>query len=83
MELGNGFQELVDSSEQRLRFEEDCRRRRDAGLVEMTPDERLLAALEQGLPFCSGVAMGVDRLLMLRTGKIDLDEVLAFPFDRA
>jgi lysyl-tRNA synthetase class 2 len=83
VELGNGFQELADSSEQRRRLEEDCRRRREAGLVEMTPDERLLAALEQGLPFCSGVAMGVDRLLMLQTGKIDLDEVLAFPFDRA
>lgn len=82
-ELANGFQELADSAEQRRRFEENCRLRHEAGRVEMSLDERLLAALAHGLPFCSGVALGVDRLLMLKTGKNNLDEVLAFPFDRA
>ena len=83
MELANGFQELTDSAEQRRRFEENCRLRREAGLVEMSLDERLVAALTHGLPFCSGVALGVDRLLLLKIGKNDLNEVLAFPFDRA
>lgn len=83
MELANGFQELADSDEQRRRFEENCRVRRELGLVEMAPDERLLAALAHGLPFCSGVALGVDRLLLLKTGRRDLAEVLAFTFERA
>ena len=83
MELANGFQELTDSDQQRRRFEEDRRRRRDLGFADMVPDERLLAALAQGLPLCSGVALGVDRLLLLKTGSWDLAEVLAFPFAHA
>jgi lysyl-tRNA synthetase class 2 len=83
IELANGFQELEDSAEQRRRFEENRRFRAANGLIEMSLDERLLAALAQGLPFCSGVALGVDRLLMLMLHANDLAEVLAFPFDRA
>ena len=50
---------------------------------DMGLDERLLAALAEGLPLCSGVALGLDRLLMLKMGAGDVREVLAFPFDRA
>lgn len=79
MELANGFHELCDAAEQRRRFERDLRRRAALGLDAVTLDERLLAALEYGLPPCSGVALGVDRLLMLAAGVHTIDEVLSFP----
>jgi lysyl-tRNA synthetase class 2 len=83
MEIANGFHELADAAEQRRRFEQDNRRRRAAGLPAMPVDEHLLAALAHGLPDCAGVAVGVDRLLMALTGATHIDQVLAFPFDRA
>ncbi|MEK7323016.1 MAG: elongation factor P--(R)-beta-lysine ligase [Pseudomonadota bacterium] len=82
VELANGFHELADGGEQRRRFEQDNARRRGAGLPAMPFDEHLLAALMHGLPDCGGVALGVDRLLMLRIGAQDIGEVLAFPWDR-
>jgi lysyl-tRNA synthetase class 2 len=82
-ELANGYQELTDSSEQASRFEMDRRMRKQRG-EEVTPlDHRLLAALKAGLPECSGVALGVDRLLMAILGVSHIDMVLPFPFDRA
>jgi lysyl-tRNA synthetase class 2 len=83
VELANGFQELTDAAEQRQRFEEERRVRQAEGLPDVPADERLLAALEQGLPECAGVALGVDRLVALAAGAASIDEVLAFPFDRA
>jgi lysyl-tRNA synthetase class 2 len=83
VELANGFHELADAAEQRRRFEADNRRRRGAGLPEMPIDERLLAALEAGLPDCCGVALGVDRLVMLAIGVQRIDEVVAFALERA
>lgn len=83
IELANGFHELGDAAEQRRRFEHDNIRRRALGLPERPIDERLLAALEHGLPEVSGVALGVDRLVMLAAGATSLDDVLAFPIDRA
>jgi lysyl-tRNA synthetase class 2 len=83
MELANGFRELADAAEQRARFTADNARRRVERLPEMPLDERLLAALDAGLPDCSGVALGLDRLLMLAVGAQDLAEVLAFPLERA
>jgi lysyl-tRNA synthetase class 2 len=83
IELANGFHELADAAEQRRRFEGDNERRRSAGLPGMPIDERLLAALESGLPDCCGVALGVDRLVMLATGAQRIDEVIAFPLERA
>lgn len=78
LELANGYHELADADEQRRRFLADNRRRREAGLPERPLDERLLAALASGLPDCSGVALGVDRLLMCRVGESDIRRVLAF-----
>ena len=83
VELANGFRELADPAEQRRRFEADLAARREAGLPEPPLDERFLAALEAGLPDCAGVALGFDRLVMLAAGADSLDQVLAFPADRA
>jgi lysyl-tRNA synthetase class 2 len=83
MELANGFHELADAREQRARFDDDNRRRRQAGLAPVPPDENLLAALDAGLPDCAGVALGFDRLLMIAAGVASIDEVIAFPFARA
>jgi lysyl-tRNA synthetase class 2 len=83
MELANGYFELTDADEQRRRFEQDNIRRREYGLSERPLDERLLAAMSHGLPSCSGVALGVDRLLMLVTGVTDIREVLAFDWERS
>lgn len=77
MELANGYHELTDAPEQRRRFELDNARRREHGLSERPLDERLLAALEHGLPDCSGVALGLDRLLMVKTGARNIGRVLA------
>ncbi len=83
MELANGFHELTDGSEQRRRFEADLERRREMGIKQVPMDERFLAALKLGIPACSGVALGVDRLLMRLTGATHIRDVLAFPLDRA
>lgn len=82
MELANGYRELTDAAEQRRRLVADNVARRAAGLPEVPVDERLLAALASGLPDCSGIALGVDRLLMLRTGAASIDAVLAFAAPR-
>jgi lysyl-tRNA synthetase class 2 len=83
VELANGFHELASAAEQRARFNEDIAERHRAGLPTFPPDELLLAALEAGLPECSGVALGFDRTLMLATGAKTIDEVLPFPTERA
>jgi lysyl-tRNA synthetase class 2 len=83
VELANGFNELASAAEQRARFNQDNAERRRAGLPAFPPDELLLAALEAGLPACSGVALGFDRTVMLATGAKTIDEVLPFPTDRA
>ena len=79
-ELANGYHELTDAAEQRARFERDNARRRERGLIEVPIDARLLAALEQGMPDCAGVALGVERLLMAMLGTDDIRDVLAFAF---
>ena len=75
LELANGFGELTDAAEQRARFEADNTRRAALGLPPCPVDEALLGALEQGLPECSGVALGLDRLLMAMTGAARIDAV--------
>ena len=83
IELANGFHELTSPQEQRARFIADNAARHRAGLPVYPLDERLLAALGNGLPDCAGVALGLDRLLMLATGASHIEEVLAFPTRRA
>ena len=83
VELANGYHELTDPHEQRQRFERDLTQRRQRGLPQPPLDERFLAALEAGLPDSAGVALGVDRLLMLAAGTDTLRDVLAFPIDQA
>lgn len=83
VELANGFCELIDAEEQRARFLADLAIRESRGQHCPPLDERLLAALEAGLPECAGVALGLDRLLMLAIGAHHIDEVLAFPLERA
>lgn len=81
-ELANGYHELLDAEEQRQRFEHENLQRIDAGLQPSIIDENLLQALEHGLPACSGVAVGLDRLLMLIAGVDKLEQILAFSFPR-
>ncbi len=83
MELANGFQELTDPAEQRRRFDADLRKRSARGLDRFPWDEAFLAALEAGMPETAGVALGLDRLLMVATGSTRIDQVLAFPVERA
>jgi lysyl-tRNA synthetase class 2 len=83
VELANGFQELDDPIEQRRRFESENARRRERGVRAMPFDEQLIAALEHGMPACSGVAAGIDRILMIRNSQPDIASVMAFPFARA
>ncbi|KFZ30501.1 hypothetical protein IDSA_08135 [Pseudidiomarina salinarum] len=83
MELANGYQELTDATQQLQRFQLDQQRREQAGLPAMAIDSRLMAALEAGLPACSGIALGFDRLLMIRTGAQHIREVLPFSITRA
>ena len=75
IEICNGYQELTDADELRGRIREQN--------LEARLNSRLLDAMDAGLPPCSGVALGFDRLVMLATGASALSEVTAFPFDRA
>jgi len=83
MELANGFEELADADEQRARFRADQAARAARGLTVPAMDEFLLAALRAGLPPCSGVALGFDRLLMIACGARHIDAVLPFSGERA
>lgn len=83
VELGNGYYELLDPVEQEKRFDQEIGFREKHGLPEVCKDYRLLAALTKGLPECAGMAIGLDRLLMLLSGCRSIDEVLAFPVSRA
>ena len=76
MELANGFGELTDAAEQRARFEADNAERVALGRPPQPMPERFLRVLERGLPPCSGVAVGVDRVLMLQTGATSLQQLL-------
>jgi lysyl-tRNA synthetase class 2 len=78
LELANGYHELADAREQRLRFEADRRRRLASGKPDAPPDGALLAALTAGLPDCCGIALGFDRLLMACLGLADISEAVAF-----
>lgn len=81
-EIANGYDELLDAKEQAQRFEQDNAARKAYGKPELPWDKQLVAALEAGLPECCGVALGIERLLMVRYGYQNISEVIAFPFAR-
>ena len=83
IELGNGYHELTDPAELSRRIAVESERRAAAGLAPLPVSNRLLAAMEAGLPPCSGVALGFDRLVMLAARKSSVAEVLPFDFQRA
>jgi|TARA_B100000315_G_scaffold231224_1_gene242385 lysyl-tRNA synthetase class 2 len=79
VELANGYFELGDASTLRCRFEADNSARELRGGEALALDERFLDAMAGGLPTCSGVALGLDRLVMLAVGANSLSEVMPFP----
>ncbi len=79
VELGNGFYELADPVEQEARFDQEIAYRLSHGLPGVTKDVAFLQALKFGLPDCSGVALGLDRLLMIALRSAAIDDVVAFP----
>ncbi|WGE71517.1 elongation factor P--(R)-beta-lysine ligase [Actinobacillus equuli subsp. haemolyticus] len=83
LELANGFHELSDAKEQMRRFEQDNVQRAQMGLSAQQLDTRFLAALKAGIPNCSGVALGVDRLMMIAMNAEKIDEVMAFGVENA
>lgn len=83
IELANGFHELQDANEQRKRFEKNSAARKKLGLNEIPIDEFLLSALTHGLPDCSGIALGIDRLIMLATNQEKIADVLSFDIGRS
>jgi len=76
LELANGFHELTDAKQQMARFIKDNEIRRACGLTEIVIDNQLIAALQRGLPSCAGVALGVDRLLMLKSKQTHIEKVI-------
>lgn len=76
MELANGFTELTDAKEQRARFQQDNQKRTATGLETCPIDEDFLQALEKGLPECAGVALGLDRLLMVLMAADSITKVM-------
>lgn len=83
MELANGYHELTDAEEQAHRFEKDKASRHEMKLADRQFDERLLSALKSGMPECAGVALGIDRLLMLMCEKKHIAEVMPFAHSRS
>jgi lysyl-tRNA synthetase class 2 len=82
IELANGYHELKDSEIQKQRFAEDLNRRKLEGKPAVPVDEKLLQALQAGFPDCAGVALGVDRLIMLALNANSIEEVLTFNSER-
>ena len=83
IELANGYFELIDANEQRKRFEADNDVRKKLGLEIHPLDEKFLAAMKSGIPACSGVALGVDRLFMAVQELDNIDKALSFSLERA
>ena len=81
LELANGFHELTDVDEQRTRMLEENKHRLVMNKPAMQVDQKFLAALKSGLPDCSGVAVGFDRLVMLASGKQNIEDVISFSID--
>jgi lysyl-tRNA synthetase class 2 len=82
-ELANGFHELADAREQSQRFRHENKQRAANNLEQVSIDEHFLEALQAGLPDCAGVAVGIDRLIMLALEENDISQVLAFSYHNA
>ncbi|NVK26338.1 MAG: elongation factor P--(R)-beta-lysine ligase [Gammaproteobacteria bacterium] len=83
VELANGFYELQDADEQLQRFQNDNELRRQNHLPQKPVDKNFIDALQSGLPECSGVALGIDRLFMLQQGISTIAQVLSFDINKA
>lgn len=83
IELANGYHELTDADEQQQRLLKDQHTRKQLGLPQRPLDMRLVSALAAGMPECAGVALGVDRLVMLALDAESIQEVIAFPIEQA
>jgi lysyl-tRNA synthetase class 2 len=83
IELCNGYHELTDAEELEGRIRDQSLIREHEGRVALPQESHLLDAMRAGLPECAGVALGFDRLVMLALGARSIDDVIAFPFDRA
>ncbi len=80
IELANGYVELTDPQTQSERIAHDQAARKQRGLPQKQSDEKLIAALEHGLPACAGVAMGLERLQMMHDKTDDIRNVIPFLF---
>jgi len=83
LELANGFNELTDVDIQQERFVQDNRKRKQLGLPERDIDKNFIDALNLGLPQCSGVALGVDRLIMIALDKSSIEDVITFSIEKS
>ena len=83
IELANGFNELTDHQEQAQRFDQDNQLRSAMGLKQVKTDKKFLAALASGIPSCAGVALGIDRLVMLATQRSHIKQTMAFDIKQA
>ncbi|MGB1061103.1 MAG: EF-P lysine aminoacylase EpmA [Ketobacter sp.] len=83
LEIANAYQELVDAAEQAQRFQQDLHYRENHQLACVPNPGQLIAALQNGFPECAGVALGLDRLLMVLLGCDNIEEVLSFTTTRA
>ncbi|MBX3420493.1 MAG: EF-P lysine aminoacylase GenX [Pirellulaceae bacterium] len=83
VELANGYHELLDAGELAERNRRTSQQRRRDGKPELKSYGRMLAAMQAGLPPCSGCALGLDRLLMVLSSSQHIDQVISFPIERA
>ncbi len=83
IELANGYHELTDADELKRRMDAENHQRLKDGKTSLPENNRLIQAMEHGLPDCTGVALGFDRLVMLATGAASIEQVMPFPIDRA
>ncbi|MGY8766995.1 MAG: EF-P lysine aminoacylase EpmA [Pirellulales bacterium] len=83
IELANGYHELLDPEILRERNQKTNQLRINDGKLPLSEESQLLEAMQHGLPACAGVALGLDRVAMLVSGNQSIDQVLAFPIDRA
>ncbi len=83
VELANGYHELTDFQEQQQRFENDMTNRKFLRKSQVTSDQRLLDAMKYGLPDCAGVAVGFDRVMMIKSGASSISDVISFDWNSA